>query len=207
MHDCPTCRVPLHGHEEVCPSCGTKQYVKPEFRRSNLPPPPGVNPMPFVAFAVILAIVGIFALKSSWIFQAITNPVKEDPLAKMSPVDARAAIENQISTGLAAIGSKATFKYTSGEQPALKNSPGPIQLTVETSIKDPNQRKGIIDPIKDYMGPAQMSTLTVNDGPHHRTWTYTASLAAPMQPANDIDLDGANSTQTQPVQPAAVPQQ
>ena len=199
----------MHGHEEVCPSCGTKQYVKPEFRRSNLPPPPGVNPLPFVVFALILAIIAVAALRGSWIFQAFTNPVKEDPLAKMAPVDARSAIETQISTGLAAIGAKATFKYTSGEQPAAKNTAGPIQLTVETSIKDPNQRKGIIDPIKDYMQPAQMTTLTVNDGPHHRTWTYTAALTAPERP-NDIDLgsdSNSSATQAQPGQPTTAPQQ
>src|SRR3978361_1266763 len=101
MRDCPTCRVPLHGHEEVCPSCGTKQYVKPELRRgTNLPPPPGVNPMPFILAVVVVAGIGIACLRTSWIGQVLTNPVKEDPIASMNFMDARTQIENQINNGI-----------------------------------------------------------------------------------------------------------
>ena len=205
MHDCPTCKVPLHGHEEVCPSCGTRQYVRPEYRKSNLPPPPGINPWPFVVIAVIIGIIGIGALQSSWIGQVFTHPVQEDPLSKLTPIDARTNIENGINSGVTAAGSKAVFKYTSGGQPAQKNTAGIVELTVDASLSDWNQVRSIVDPIKDYMAPAKMSTLTFNDEPHHRSRTYTATITEPEKESNDVSTESDTGTQSQPTQPA--PQQ
>jgi len=127
-------------------------------------------------------------LKDSWIGQVLTHPYKEDPMSKISVLDARTTIENQIINGVTALGSKATFKYTVDEKPAQKSTPGPVQLKVDTSIKDANARKPIIDPIKEYFGPAKISTLIVNDAPRHRTWTYTAPIE-PTGPAEPSDAD------------------
>lgn len=149
--------------------------------------------MPFIIGVLIIGAIGIFFLKSSWIGQALTNPVKEDPIATMNYLDARTKIEEQINSGLSAIGAKCTLKYTSGEQPAFKNTPGPVAVTVDTAISDPEQRKPIIDPIKDYFGPAKITTLTVNDEPHHRTWTYTASTMPSTDP-NAAGEDAAAQT-------------
>lgn len=190
MHDCPTCQVPLHGHEEVCPSCGTKQYVKPEYRRSNLPKPPGVNPVPFIVAFVVLLVGGVIAAQNSWIGQAFTRgPVQEDPMDKMTMIDARNRIETQINSGLTAVGSKGTFKYTAAGGPATKEVPKAVELTVDTELKDPKQHKAIVDPVKPYMEKAQILTLTMNDSKSHAAWTY--NLSPPVS---------ASDSQEQPAQ-------
>ncbi len=184
MHDCPTCQVPLHGHEEECPSCGTKQYVKPEFRRSNLPKPPGVNPMPFIVVLVGLVIVIFVCASNSWIGQVFhRGPVVEDPMDKMTSLDARNAIENGINQGLTAVGAKAKFDYKAGGEPATKDVQKAVELTVDTELKDPKQHKAIIDPIKGFMEKAQVTTLTMNDSKSHATWTYNLGPADPSAQA------------------------
>lgn len=191
MHDCPTCKVPLHGYEEVCPACGTKQYVRPSDRLPKLPPQPGVNIVPIVIAVLILGVVAVIALQNSWIFQAATTPVQEDPLARLTPIDARSKIEDGIRQGLAAVGAKVTFKYTYQGQESAKNAATPVELAVDTSFQDPEQHKQVIDPIKDYMAPAKVSTLTVNDAKSHRVWTYSASLNLSSPEKNDEGMDGA----------------
>ena len=52
-----------------------------------------------------------------------------------------------------------------------------VELVVDTSLQDKNQRTGIIDPIKPYMEKAQVMTLTMNDKRSHATWTYTVQPA------------------------------
>jgi hypothetical protein len=184
MHDCPTCQVPLHGHEEVCPSCGTKQYVKPEFRRSNLPKAPGVNPMPFIVVLVGLVLVIFVCAQNSWIGQVFhRGPVVEDPMDKMTILDARNAIETQINQGLTAVGSTAKFAYKVAGEPSTKDVQKPCELTVDTELKDPKQHKSIVDPIKQYMEKAQVLTLTMNDSKSHATWTYNLGPAAQEAPA------------------------
>jgi hypothetical protein len=124
-------------------------------------------------------------------------------MTKMTEIDARTTIENQFNQSLAAIGSKAKFTYKAGGQTAQINAPGPVELTVDTSIKDNNTRKSIIDPIKDYMVPAKIATLTVNDTPRHRTWTYTASLpVAPTGPEDNGLGPDPNAPRPQVEQPA-----
>lgn len=207
MYDCPTCRVPLHGHEEVCPSCGTRQAVRSGYRQAKLPPQPGVNPVPFIVFAAIIVVVGLFAFQGSWIGQVLTKgPPPEDPLAKLSPIQARSMIEDGVTKGLTAAGAKCTFKYTAGGEPAQKNSPGSVELNIDTALKDPNARHSIFDPIKDYMGPAKISTMTVNSvvGRETRTWTYAAST---MSPSPDTSDGGTGADTTQPGATQQAPQQ
>jgi len=154
--------------------------VKPEFRRSNVPKAPGVNPVPIIVAIFILAGIGIFALQSSWVGQLMTKgPAPEDPMEKLTMVDARNTIENGLKQGFAAVGAKATIKYTAGGAAATKITQGPVEMTVDTELADPNARKGIIDPIKEYMDKAQIPTLTVNDSKSHATWTYSCALSPP----------------------------
>ncbi|MBI4534178.1 MAG: hypothetical protein HY711_09575, partial [Candidatus Melainabacteria bacterium] len=68
MHDCPGCGVPLHGHEEACPRCGTKQYVRRKFydvagvsKESGFPW--GV----FIAVILVIGIGIVVALQTSWV--------------------------------------------------------------------------------------------------------------------------------------------
>ena len=186
MHDCPTCQVPLHGHEEVCPSCGTKQYVRPEYRRSNLPKPPGINPLPFIIAGVIGVVGIVFAVQNSWIGQLLSQkPQQEDPIDKMTMLEARQAIETQIMQGLGSVGAKGTFKYTEGTVATTKDAAKAVELTIDTQLKDPNSHKAIIDPVKPYMAKAQVITLTMNDAKTHATWTYTVSAAAPSDNEQD----------------------
>jgi hypothetical protein len=204
MHDCPTCKVPLHGHEEVCPSCGTKQYVRPEYRRSNMPPPPGVNPLPIILAVVGVGLILVLASSGSWIGQLMTRgPVQEDPMAKVTPVQARATVEDYINKGLASAGAKGKIKYTVAGADSTKDAPGPVEMAVDMSgLKDPNQRHNIFDPIKDYLGPGKITALTINDveGKTTRTWTYTPAptASAPDSGTEPIpgldDKSGANGS-------------
>lgn len=180
MHDCPTCQVPLHGYEEVCPSCGTKQYVRPEFRGgSQLPKAPGVNPMPFIVAAVGFVLVFFIVAQNSWIGQLMhRGPVQEDPMDKLTYLDARNAIEQGVNQGLSAVGATAKFDYKAGGEAATKDVQKPVELTIDTELKDPNQHRSIIDPIKQYMEKAQVTTLTMNDSKSHATWTYNLGPAA-----------------------------
>jgi hypothetical protein len=188
MHDCPTCQVPLHGHEEVCPACGTKQYVRKQYRDfSKLPQEPGVNVIPFVVAVLIVGIIGIIAVQNSWIGQLVNKaPEKEDPLAKMTVMDARQIIETKISEGLTQAGAKGKFTWTTSGAPATKAAPQPVDLTIDTALSDPNQRRAILDPVKEYMEKARIPTLTMNDSKSHATWTYSVSIA-PTTPNENQD--------------------
>ncbi|HEY9714726.1 MAG TPA: hypothetical protein V6C72_14760 [Chroococcales cyanobacterium] len=194
MHDCPTCQVPLHGHEEVCPSCGTKQYVKPEYRQSNLPKPPGVNPWPFVIAVIVCGAIAVIAASNSWIGQMIMHgPPKSDPMDAMTKFDARKQIEAGLNSGLQAVGATAKMSYVYQGKPSDQLAPGPVELKVETELKDPNSHKAIVDPIKQYMEKAEVTTLTFNDTKSHATWTYNVSLPPPD--TSGSGLPGADGSQ------------
>ncbi len=221
MYDCPNCRVPLHGYEDSCPSCGTAQYVKKGFRNlSHVQQAPGVNWMPFVAVFVIVGI-GIFvAAQSTWIGQVMKQgPRQEDPMEKLTFMDARNIIEQKVTEGLTAVGAKAKFNWQNADgSPSDKNSPQDVQLSIETKLKDPNSRKSIIDPIKAYMEKAKIPTLTMTDARSHATWTYTVqpSAAASQPPEEMPNFDGGSHQESpapsyggdqQQPQQAAQPQQ
>ncbi len=180
MHKCPTCKVPLHGWEEECPSCGTKQVVRDRKKSFGGQQAPGVNPLPFVVGIFVCGIALAIALNGSWIGQVMRRgPEPEDPLGGVTQIQARQLIEQRITEGLTAVGAKAKFSWTVGGQPGDINSPNPIELTVDTSLADRNSRQQIINPIKDYMERAKIPTLTMNDAKSHSTWTYTCQLRAP----------------------------
>ncbi len=180
MHKCPTCKVPLHGWEENCPSCGTKQVVRDSKRSYGGPQTPGVNPLPFVLGFFVVGIVAVIAMNGSWIGQVMRRgPEPQDPLGGVTQLQARQLIEQRISEGLSSVGAKGKFSWTVAGQPGDINSPNPIELTVDTSLADKNARQQIIDPIKDYMERAKIPTLTMNDAKSHSTWTYTCQLRSP----------------------------
>ncbi|MBS1957789.1 MAG: hypothetical protein JST89_26625 [Cyanobacteria bacterium SZAS-4] len=141
---------------------------------------PGVNPLPFVLGIVIIGAVLMFAMNGSWIGQVMRRgPEPQDPLGGVNMVQARQLIQQKITEGLTSVGAKGKFSWASGGQPGDINAPGPVELTVDTSLSDPNARRGIIDPIKDYMDRAKIPTLTMNDSKSHATWTYTCALTTP----------------------------
>lgn len=179
MHKCPTCKVPLHGWEENCPSCGTKQVVRDSKRSYGRQQAPGVNPLPFVVGILIAGAALVFAMNSSWIGEVMRRgPEPQDPLGGVSQMQARQVIQQRITEGLTAVGAKGKFSWTVAGQPGDMNSPSPIELTVDTSLADKNARHQIINPIKEYMERAKVPTLTMNDAKSHSTWTYTCSLPA-----------------------------
>lgn len=187
MYDCPRCQTPLHGHEEVCPACGTKQRLRARSHSFlKLPQEPGVNVVPIVIVVLILGIVAIMAVQNSWVGQLMTRgPIQEDPLDKLTVLDARQIIETRITQELTAVGAKGKFTWTASGEAATKTMPKPVELTIDTALSDPNQRKAILDPIKEYMEKAQIPTLTMNDAKSHATWTYSVSLAGTR--TNDSD--------------------
>lgn len=134
--------------------------------------------MPFIVVFVGLILVVFICAQNSWIGQVFhRGPVQEDPMDKLTYLDARNAIENGINQGLTAVGAKAKFEYKAGGEPATKEVQKPVELTVDTELKDPKQHKSIIDPIKPYMEKAQVSTLVMNDSKSHATWTYNLGPA------------------------------
>ncbi len=189
MHDCPSCRVPLHGYEEVCPSCGTRQAVRrkgPGQFSSFRPEQPGINWMPFVLCFLVVGIVIILAMSTSWIGKLATEgPPKEDPIEKLSYIDARNIIEQELTNGLQAVGAQAKLTWADANDgsPGDKSMDKPINLTVDTSLADPNSRKPIIDRVKDYMEKGKIPTLTMNDARTHAHWTY--NMVAPLSRGAD----------------------
>jgi len=191
MYDCPVCRVPLHGHEEVCPSCGTRQQVRQSSGGygSKVPPAPGVNWMPFVITIVVIG-VGLFIMAQfTWIGQLLREgPRQEDPMEKMTYIQARQIIESELSKNLGAVGASGKFEWKSGENPVDKNLDQNVELSVETELQDPNQRRNIVDPVKPYLEKAKITTLTMKDKKSKATWTYQVQAgAAPSAPEGGAD--------------------
>jgi hypothetical protein len=202
MHDCPRCRVPLHGHEENCPSCGERQYVEPQYRNSHVPKAPPINLMPVVVVIVIVIGVGIYAAQSSWIGQVMShkNDVV-DPLDSMTQAQARDMIENGITQGLTAVGATGKITYKAEGQDSTKMAPGPVEMTVDTKLQSPDQHKAVIEPIKQYMEKARIPTLVMNDSKSHANWTYQVTLTAPVaDEANPLDTPAGTPA---PAAPAA----
>jgi hypothetical protein len=188
MHDCPACRVPLHGYEDVCPSCGTKQFARKGGSGrfdSFKPPEPGINWMPFILVFIVAVGVLAFALSGSWVGTLMTKgPPPEDPMDKMTVVEARTIIETELTKGLANAGGTGTLNWTDTAQgqPADKNVDAPVQLTIDATLPDKNLRTGIIDPIKPYMEKAKIPTLIMTDKTSHATWTYNVTPPAVQNP-------------------------
>lgn len=188
MHDCPGCRVPLHGYEEVCPSCGTKQVRRRGSKQfsSFKPDVPGINWMPFVLTFLVVGIVVVVAMSTSWIGKLATEgPPKSDPMEKMTFTEARAIIEQELTNGLTAAGASCKLSWADANDgsPGDKNLDKALNLTVDTALPDPNARKPIIDKVKDYMEKAKIPTLTMNDTKTHAHWTY--NMIAPIAPPQE----------------------
>lgn len=188
MHDCPSCRVPLHGYEEVCPSCGARQAVRRQQRSASnfRPEQPGINWMPFVLSFLVFGIVIILAMSQSWMGKLMTEgPPKEDPMEKLTYTEARNIMETELNNGLSAVGAtaKLTWADANDGSPQDKSIDKPLNLTVDTALPDPNSRKPIIEKVKDYMEKGKVPTLTMNDSKTHAHWTYNmvAPISAPAQ--------------------------
>jgi hypothetical protein len=179
MHDCPRCKVPLHGHEEFCPSCGTKQVVRKEFSDIRVPEAPPINLVPFIVAFVILLGVGFLAAQSTWIGQLMTHGApKEDPMDKLTMPQARQMIEQGLTQGLQQVGAPVKITYTADEKPATAAVAMPVKMTVETTLKDPTTHKAIVDAIKPYMEKAEIPVLEMHDTKSRATWTYNVQLGA-----------------------------
>ena len=182
MHDCPGCRVPLHGYEEVCPSCGMRQVVRKGRQFSSYrPEQPGINWIPIVVTLLVVGIVILLAVPSSWIGHLVKEgPPKEDPLDKMTFVEARNIVETELTSGLTAAGGspKLTWGDAGAAKAPDKSTDQPLSLNVDVSLADPNARKPIMDKVKDYLEKARIPTVTINDAKTHAHWTYNMTPAA-----------------------------
>jgi hypothetical protein len=186
MHDCPSCRVPLHGYEPECPACGAPQKVtrtQSKLFGGDEIKKPATNMVPFV-IVLIVALAGVgFMAQTGWVGQLMTRgPVKEDPLAKLTFQEARGLLESKLNEGFTAAGVTGTLKWQQNDKDVDKLSPGPINLTVDAPLASPDQHKAIVDPAKEYMEKAQIGSLVFNDTKDpktHRNWTYTVAPAAP----------------------------
>lgn len=197
MRDCPACRVPLHGYEDVCPSCGTKQYPKSSsgprvFGTGFKPEEPKVNWTPFILVFVGIAIFLIMAMQSTWIGQLMRGEHKqpEDPIAQMSTMDARTMVESELNKNLTSVGakdSKIEWKSSAQEGDA-RSLDGPVEVTVTTKLPDKEMRKQVVDPVKPYMEKAKIFTLTMNDTASRAHWTYNLQ-ATTSTPEPDAGME------------------
>jgi hypothetical protein len=184
MRDCPACRVPLHGYEEVCPSCGAKQYPVREagsrqpYGTAFKPEPPKVNMVPFIVAFIAFGVFIMCAMNSTWIGQLARAPKQEeDPIAKMTTMQARDALETQLLSGLTAVGASSpkltwTVSGSGSGKPEERSYDGPVELTVDTSFSQPEQRKQVVEPIKPLMAQAKLFTLNINDAKRRAHWTW-----------------------------------
>ncbi|MBS1990744.1 MAG: hypothetical protein JSS83_09525 [Cyanobacteria bacterium SZAS LIN-3] len=183
MHDCPACKVPLHGYEPTCPACGAPQKVTRGYSKllGDEMKRPKTNPMPFVLVTIVLVAGLVFMGQQSWVGQLLTRgPVKEDPIAKMTFQEARTLIDTKLNEGFTTAGVAGTVKWQRAGADVDKLSPGSIEVTVDAPLNDPEQHKGIVDPIKDYMAKAEITSLVFNntkDPKKHQNWTYNVSVA------------------------------
>jgi hypothetical protein len=147
------------------------------FEGENKKPP--VNLVPFIIVFFVMVIGIFFVAQTSWVGQLMhRGPVQEDPLAKLTFSEARQIVESKITEGVAQVGGTATFKWTRAGADADKASEGPVEVNVEVALKDANDRKAIMEPVKEYFEKAQIQSLTMTDPKLHATWTYNLSPAS-----------------------------
>lgn len=184
MHDCPKCRVPLHGYEDVCPSCGTKQFQRKGGRfnaaSAYQQEEKGINVIPIVVVIIAIGAFLMSALPGSWIGRIMSGNVpQDDPITKMPYTDCRSLINQKLNEGLTAVGATGKIVWAkAGADPAPVDmmTDGPVTVQIDTALEDTETRKGIIEPIKPYMAQAKIDSLTMNDSKHHATWTYNVSV-------------------------------
>jgi hypothetical protein len=192
MYDCPNCKVPLHGHERVCPSCGTPQKMTKSTSRllaGEDIKKPATNPMPIVITLVVIVGLVFVIGQSSWVGQLMTKgPTKADPMAKVTFQEARTLIDTKLNEGFTAAAVKGTVKWQRDSKDVDKLSPGPVEVTVDAELTSPDQHKAIVEPVKDYMDKAQITSLVFNDTKDPKTkrnWTYRVSTeSAPADGAS-----------------------
>jgi hypothetical protein len=136
-----------------------------------------------------LVVVGgalFYFASHSWIGEMLTRgPVKEDPMATVTAPQARQMIQDKVTAGLSQINAKAKFEWKSGEKAVDITAPEPVELAIETVMSNPKeQRKSIMDPVKDLMEKANVATVTLNDTKAHATWTYNLGAPDGGQPAD-----------------------
>jgi hypothetical protein len=198
MHDCPQCQVPLHGHESFCPVCGLKQRVRPEFQGQNAQQyDKPFNPLGLILAVLVLGGVLFYALQGSWVGQlARRGPEAPAGDSALAPPAAREKLENAVLQNLAGQSKTCKFVYMSGEKTVDRNSPQPVELTIDVNLKDPKIRKSIVEPVKSLMVPAQINTLTLNDSHSHATITYSVAIGASDSADDTADQNTSTSDST-----------
>ena len=99
-------------------------------------------------------------------------------MAKLTFVDARNIVESKIVEGCQQAGATCEFKWQRGGADVDKTSEGPVEVQVEADLAEAEQRRGIIDPYKDYFEKAQITTFTMHDKKLNATWTYNVTPPA-----------------------------
>jgi hypothetical protein len=193
MRDCPACKVPLHGYEEVCPSCGTKQYPQKSSRgpygTNFKPEEPKVNWIPFVLVFVVAGICLIAAMQGTWIGQVMRgeNKQPDDPIAQMTTMDARTVIETELNKNLEAAGAtahKLEWKAGGGGETAEGAAPvdarsldGAVELDVTAKLPGGKEMiPQMVDPIKPYMEKAKIHSLVFNESSSRASRTYNVQI-------------------------------
>lgn len=182
MHDCPACRTPLHGYEDNCPVCGVKQIRRKgsgsslfsNFRTEE----PSINWTPIVIAFVVFAGAIVFLVSNSWVGTLLTKGVPaSDPMEKMTYQEARILIENKMNEAMSANNVQGKLEWLAAGQPVDKDADQAVELKVSVELPDKSLRSAIVDPIKEYMEKAKVTTLTMTDEKAHATWTYNMTPA------------------------------
>lgn len=135
--------------------------------------------MPVLVIIVIGGILCAWLAQSSWVGQVMRRgPAVVDPLDKITPMQAREMVAAKINENLAAIGAKGTVTWAQqgGGGPADINYNGPVEITIETELSDPQLRFKIMDPVKDLMYKAKVMSMVVKDTKKNATWTRNVSM-------------------------------
>jgi len=143
---------------------------------------PTMNLMPFAVVGLVTLGIAGYLLKDSWVGQLLTRPPQvEDPIAKMTYLDARNLVESKITEGVAATGGKTAFKWKRGGADVDKASEGAVEAEAEVNLADPNTHTAIVDPVKPYFEKAGIKTFELKNlvnGKVKQTWTSTVAPAA-----------------------------
>jgi hypothetical protein len=182
----------LHGHEQFCPACGTKQYVRPEYRSFLSQSERPFNPLPFALATVLLAFVLIIAAQNSWIGQVMRRqPEVVDPMSTLTPQAARQMLEEKLVANLTSVGAKGSkLTWTCGEKQVDRNCPQTVDLAIDTQLSDAQQRRLVVDPVKQLMDPGKISSITMNDSRSHATWTYSLAPSLIEDKADVPNIEG-----------------
>ncbi len=174
MHDCPRCKVPLHGYEKVCPACGTPQYVSSAYEYDdNTFARPKNNSLPIIVVASLLlfGLCGYFVIQYTWVGQLIKGN-KDEPKV-LTTLESRNKIMETLDQDFKNINVQYKCKCLSQDKEVPLTTDQDINLSIEAKLANKSQKDGIVPSLKPFLQTAKISTIVIKDTKTQASWTYT----------------------------------